>query len=119
MNAFTTICGWIFILLVGISLTALVVGMMADVCRTVLERFERAVIARTRHDLGIDIQSCAHWFSESPETWVAIKILGDRLTRGYATDVNRWREEWRKASEDIRTGDASKHGERASSKVER
>jgi hypothetical protein len=87
--------GWLCVALICIATAAFAIGLAADQCRRAMERFEWAIIAKARHELGRDIQSCAHWFSESDEAWIAIKVLGERLTQGYATDVDRWREEWR------------------------
>lgn len=95
MNTFITICGWLCVTAISLAVVFFAVAVAADRCRRVLERFERSIIATTRHDLGRDIQSCAHWFSESDEALVAIKVLGERLTQGLATDVDRWREQWR------------------------
>lgn len=95
MNTFVTIIGWLCLAFGLLSLLCGAVGLAGIGIGKVIERFERSTIATTRHELGRDIQSCAHWFSESDEAWIAVKVLGERLTQGYATDVDRWREEWR------------------------
>ena len=95
MSTFITICGWLAVILLCIAGAALAVSLAADLCRRALERFESAVVLKFRHALGQDLASCSHWFSESTEAWVAIKVLGERIRDGYGTDVERWREEWR------------------------
>jgi hypothetical protein len=107
METFITVMGWLCLCFVLISILCGAVGLAGIGIGKVIERFERSTIATTRHELGRDIQSCAHWFSESTETWVAIKVLGERLTHGYATDVDRWREEWR---ERVRTHGCPQQG---------
>lgn len=95
MNTFITTIGWLCFAFILGSILCGAVGWAGVGIAKVIERIERSVIATTRHDLGRDIQSSAHWFSESDEASIAIRVLGERLTQGYATDVNRWREEWR------------------------
>jgi hypothetical protein len=109
VGTFVTIMGWLCVAFILGSILCGAVGLAGMGIGKVIERFERSTIATTRHDLGRDIQSCAHWFSESAEAWIAIKILGERLIQGYATDVDRWREEWR---ERLRKQAASSQGER-------
>lgn len=94
MQTFITICGWLAVLSICIAAAAAVVAFAADQCRRAFERYESAVVLKCRHALGQDLVSCSHWFSESTETWTAIKILGERIRDGYGTDVSRWREEW-------------------------
>lgn len=96
MNTFITVCGWIFVLVAVVAVAAFAVALAADQYRRAQERFEWAVIAKARNELGRDIQSCSHWFSESDEAWIAVKVLGERLTNGLATDISEWREEWRR-----------------------
>lgn len=94
MNAFITIMGWLCLALILVSVLCGAIWLAGIGLSRVIERFERHVTATTRHELGRDIASCAHWFSESDEAWIAIKVLGEHLTKGYATDVDRWRKEW-------------------------
>ena len=96
MNTFITICGWLCVLAVVIAVAGFAVALAADRYRRVQERFEWAIISKARNELGRDIQSSSHWFSESDEAWIAVKVLGERLTQGLATDVSEWREEWRR-----------------------
>lgn len=95
MSAFITIMGWLCFAFILLSILCGAVGLAGIGIGKVIERFERHTIATTRHELGRDIQSCAHWFSESDEAWIAVKVLGERLVNGLATDVAQWREEWR------------------------
>lgn len=95
MNTFITIMGWLCIASICVAIAGGMVAAAASAIELALARFERAIESRVRQELGRDIQSCSHWFSESAETWVAIKVLGERMTKGYATDVDRWRDEWR------------------------
>lgn len=108
MNTFVMIVGWLCVLAICIAAAAGLVALCAGACRRVFERYESAVVLKCRHALGLDLRSCAHWFSESNETYIAIQILGERIRDGYGTDVSRWREEWheRLRSEGKESGNA-------------
>lgn len=94
MNTFVTVVGWTCIAMLCIGAAAIAVGIAARACHRAFENYESAVVLKCRHALGLDLRSCAHWFSESKETYIAIQILGERIRDGYGTDVSRWREEW-------------------------
>lgn len=97
MTTFVTILGWLCILFICISILCGAIGFAAMFVGKALERFEWAIAGKTRHEVGRSISASAHWFSESDDAWRALKILGDRLTRGMgAADPNEWREEWRR-----------------------
>jgi hypothetical protein len=96
LSTFITIVGWLCLTFICLSVLCGAVGFAAMFVGKALRRFEWAVADKTRHEVGRSIAASAHWFSESDETRKALKILGDRLTRGLATGPDEWREEWRK-----------------------
>jgi hypothetical protein len=91
-----TIVGWLCIAAICLAVAAFAVGFAAQACRVALQRFEWAVDEKTRHEIGRSISASGHWFSENPDTSLAIRILGERLMTGQSTDSDQWREQWRK-----------------------
>lgn len=107
MTTFITIMGWVTVAAVCIALAAFGVALAADQCRRALERFEWAVDAKTRHEVGRSIGASAWWFSENPDTSLALRILAERLINQGGADADQWREQWRKARQLPSTSTAS------------
>lgn len=97
MNILVSALGWMCLVALCIAAAALAIALAAHCYGKAMERFEWAVDAKTRHALGRSIAASAHWFSESQDTWLALKILGERIINQGGADSDQWREEWRKA----------------------
>lgn len=102
MNTFATYVGWFCLALLCLAGAALAVTCAADACRRTLERFEWAIDAKTRQEIGRSIDASGWWFSESPDTSLAIRIIGTRLARGESTDADSMREQWRRGRADAK-----------------
>jgi ribosomal protein L16/L10AE len=61
-----------------------------------MERFEWAVAAKTLTEAGRSLGASAWWFSECPDTSLAIRIIAERMKDGMGFDSNQMREQWRK-----------------------
>jgi hypothetical protein len=96
VNTFVTIVGWMCLLLLSAAFAGLAVVIAATACRKALERFEWAIDAKTRHEVGRSIGASSHWFSENPDTSLALRILAERLMNEGGADADQWREQWRK-----------------------
>lgn len=83
--------------MLSIAATAAAVAIAASCCKRALERFEWAVDTKTRQHVGRSLDSSGWWFSECPDTSLAIRIIGTRLARGESIDADSMREQWRKA----------------------
>lgn len=97
MTTFISIFGWICLALLCVAFAGLAVALAATACKKALERFEWAVDAKTRHEVGRSIGASAWWFSECPDTSLALRILAERLVNQGGADADQWREQWRKA----------------------
>jgi hypothetical protein len=97
MNDFPTYLGWLCLVLVCLATLAFAIALAADLCRRALERFEWAVIAKARQEVGRSLDASGWWFSESPDTSLVVRIIGTRLARGEGIDADSMREQWRKA----------------------
>lgn len=97
MSTFVTIMGWLCLALICFGIAATVVYAAATACSKALERFEWAIDAKTRHEVGRSIGASAWWFSECPDTSLALRILAERLMNQGGADADQWREQWRKA----------------------
>lgn len=109
MNTFVTIFGWICLGAICVALCALVVVAAAESCHRALERFEWAIAAKTRHEVGRSIGASAWWFSECPDTSLALRILAERLINQGAADANDWRQQWRNARQPSDKATESQH----------
>jgi hypothetical protein len=106
MNQFVTFVGWACLLFTSIAALAACVAVAANCCKRALERFEWAVDAKTRQDVGRSLDASGWWFSECPDTSLAIRIIGTRLARGESIDADGMRAQWRKARASQGTGDS-------------
>lgn len=97
MTNFPTVLGWLCIAMMCLAVLAFAVALAADLCRRALERFEWAIAAKVRQDVGRSLDASGWWFSESPDASLAIRIIGTRLSRGESIDAGGMREQWRKA----------------------
>lgn len=95
VNTFVTIMGWVCIALICLAALAVAVSFAATAVQKMLERFEWAIDSKTRHEVGRSIGASAHWFGESPDTYLAIRILAERLINQGGADAHQWREQWR------------------------
>lgn len=95
MNTFVTGVGWFVIAALSVALACLAVCCVLWMFDKAMERFEIAVTSKTRVQIGRSIDTAKHWFSENPETFVALRILAERITNGMGVDPSQWREEWR------------------------
>jgi len=76
-------------------------SLAAYACQKALERFEHAVDAKVRGEIGREINSSCHWFSEDKSVYLALRILGDNVRDGYRVDPSSWRNEWRRQTDAI------------------
>jgi hypothetical protein len=97
MINFPEVVGWTCIVVICLIALALAVALAAYLCGKALERFEFAIAMKARQDAGRSLDASAWWFSESPDTSLAIRIIGTRLARGESIDADTMREQWRKA----------------------
>ena len=97
MSTFVTIVGWLCLVFICLGIASAVVYAAAVACSKALERFEWAIDAKTRHEVGRSIGASAWWFSECPDTSLALRILAERLMTQGGADADQWREQWRKA----------------------
>jgi len=95
VNSFVTGVGWFVIAMLAIALACGMICLVLRVYEKAMERFAWAVDAKTRMELSRRIGAASWWFSEHPETSLAIRILAERIGRGEAPDPDQWRDQWR------------------------
>lgn len=94
------VLSWVGTIFIGLILLAICAASLAFLIEKIHE-FYNSWVRSIRGDIvrrvGINIESCAWWFSESEETMELIKILGNDLSRtGNAyIDPNYIRDKWR------------------------
>lgn len=97
MNTFVTIVGWLCLLFICLGVLCGAVSIVAMLVAKALERFEWAIVAQTRRSVGRSLHSSSHWFGESPDAALVVKIIGSRLINSDSIDADSMREQWRKA----------------------
>lgn len=103
MNDVATFVGWFCLAVLSLAVCAAACGWAGYMISKALERFEWAVDSKTRAEVGRSIGASAWWFSESPDTSLALRILAERLMTQGDADANQWREQWRKARQSPQT----------------
>lgn len=96
MTAFVTCIGWFVIAMLALALAVGMVCLALWLYQKAMERFEWAVAAKTLSESGRSLGACAWWFSECPDTTLALRIVAERMTGGMGFDANQMREQWRK-----------------------
>jgi hypothetical protein len=97
MTAFVTCVGWFVIAMLSLALAAGMICIALWLYEKAMERFEWSVAAKTLQEAGRSIGASAWWFSECPDTSLALRILAERMTNGLAvSDTSNWREQWQK-----------------------
>lgn len=96
MSIVIDVLGWICAVLISIALAAAAVAWAADMCRRAMERYRWAIDTETRQSVGRSLAASGWWFSESPDTSLVVRIIGERLTKGESIDADSMREQWRK-----------------------
>jgi apolipoprotein N-acyltransferase len=107
MNSFVTGVGWFVIAMLALALACFAVCCVLWLYEKAMERFEFAVAAKTLASAGRSLGATSWWFSESPDTSLAIRIVAERMTNGLGFDSNQMREQWRKGRADSATGDTN------------
>lgn len=97
MSTFVTAVGWFVIAMLCMALACGMVCLVLYCYDKAMQRFEWAVDAKTRHEVGRSIGASSWWFSECPDTSLALRILAERLMNQGGADADQWREQWRKA----------------------
>lgn len=97
MNTFVTAVGWFVIAVLSFAAACAAGSLLIWRFQKALERFEWAVDAKTRHEMGRSIGASAWWFSECPDTSLALRILAERLINEGGADADQWRTQWRQA----------------------
>lgn len=96
-----TYFGWFCLSLLCIAATVFSICLLVYLYGRAMERFENAIIGRALCDAGRSIHAAGYWFSNHPQTTVALKVLGQRMMEGYGCDPQQWRAEWsRKCKEE-------------------
>lgn len=96
MNNFVTCVGWFTVAMLALALACFAVCCVLWLYEKAMERFAWSVDAKTRMDLGRAIGAASYWFSENPDTSLALRILGERLGKGLSAEPNDWRDQWQK-----------------------
>lgn len=96
MNTFVTCVGWFVLAMLSIGIACGMVCAVIYLYDKAMERFEWSVASKTRLAIGRSIGSSAWWFSESPDTSLALRLLAERITDGTGIDPIKWRAEWQK-----------------------
>jgi hypothetical protein len=96
MTAFATAIGWFVIAMLAFALACGMGALLLFCFQKAMERRDWAIAAETRIELGRQLGAAGWWFSEHPQTSLAIRILGDRLLNGLSADANAWRDQWQK-----------------------
>jgi hypothetical protein len=111
MNDFVTGIGWFVIAALTLALACGMICLVLTCYEKAMQRFAWAVDAQTRMELGRSIGASSWWFSEHPETSLALRILAERLGQGLSPDPDQWRDQWRKGLKSDSAGDSQKCGE--------
>lgn len=96
MSNFVTGVGWFVIAALALALACFAICCVLWLYEKAMERFESAVAAKTLASTGRSLGATAWWFSESPDTSLAIRIVAERMVDGRGFDSNQMREQWRK-----------------------
>lgn len=108
MNDFATFAGWFVFCMLSLVLACAAICAVIWLYQKAMERFEFAVAAKTLAEAGRSLGATAWWFSESPDTSLAIRIVAERMANGLAFDSSQMRDQWRnsRASGQGKRGDA-------------
>jgi hypothetical protein len=106
MDNVVTFFGWFCLAVLSLAACAAACGAAAYWVSKAMERFEWAIDIKTRHEVGRSIGASAWWFSESPDTSLALRILSEKLINNGCADADQWRQQWREA----KTANAQQHG---------
>jgi hypothetical protein len=96
MQTLVTGVGWFVIAMIALALACGMVCLVLVCWDKAMDRRDRAIETVCRSELGREISAAGWWFSEHPQTSLAIRILGDRLLNGLSTDPDGWRDQWHK-----------------------
>lgn len=101
MTTFVNVVGWLVIAMLALALACGMICLVLMLYEKAMERFAWAVEAKARVALGRSIGASSWWFSEHPETSLALRILSDRIINGLAIDPDQWRGQWRKGTTSV------------------
>lgn len=97
MTTFVTCIGWFVLAMLSVASASGMICLALYLYEKAMQRFEWAVAAKTLQETGRSIGASAWWFSECPDTSLALRLLAERMTNGLAiSDTSNWREQWRK-----------------------
>jgi hypothetical protein len=96
MQTFVIAVGWFVIAMLTLAFACGMVCLLLFCWQRAMERRDNAIEARAYNELGRRIGAAGWWFSEHPQTSLAIRILGDRMVNGLAVDPDQWRDQWQK-----------------------
>lgn len=96
MTAFVTFVGWFVIAMLCLALACGMVCLVLYCFDKAMTRRDRAIEAQALSEAGRAIEAAGWWFSEHPQTSLAIRILGDRMVHGLAVNPDGWRDQWQK-----------------------
>lgn len=96
MSLAFSILGCVAVLLFAVAVVARAFAHLID--RLAQSRRDRDWIVRrdARRDLGVELVSLHHWFSEDLATWHALRIIGESLQTTSDFNVSDSREKWRR-----------------------
>lgn len=96
MIAFITFMGWFTVAMLCLAFSCGMVCLVFFCYQKAMEAHDRAVRVEYASELGRQISAAGWWFSEHPQTSLAIRILGDRLLNGLSASPDHWRDQWHK-----------------------
>jgi len=97
MDIFVTVMGWLAIVLLCAMGAGFGICMMAMGVDAVMSRYSSTVSEAARRSIGREIKASAHWFAESQDTGLLLRLLGDRIINNGTFETNQLRNDWRDA----------------------
>jgi hypothetical protein len=96
MTTAATVIGWFLMCSFAIVMICYAIGYLLGKLERLLLHYKTEVAKGALHHVGRELQGDACWFTESEDTSLALKLLGDNLVNKQAWNISELREEWRR-----------------------